>query len=256
MPFFAPAAPSAPLARRARMLRGAGVLLMMALGLAALAGDAAAQDGRPRIFVFLQLDVKSSALEQSLQKQLPGLAVTVFGRFRDFQDGVATKSPDAIMAITPLLDLDHTKPALQGMRGGKDWEPYLLVTANPTPPSSWGGKTVGVVDLLGRDGTQTFAATAVGNPDVKVKRVTKIEDLLPLLEFSAADAVLVPSSAVKGFTARTRLALTVRDLPNARVGLPAVAILNEKNRGTILPAIQRLGSETKSLIGIDNWSTR
>src|SRR5205085_12365438 len=129
-------------------------------------------------------------------KQLPGLALTVFGRFRDYQDAVTTKNPDAVVAITPLLDLDHTKATLQGMRGGKDWEPYLLVTTAAASPASWAGTTVGIVDLLGRDGTQAFAANAVGSTEVKVKRVAKIEDLLPLLEFSASDAVLVPSSAV------------------------------------------------------------
>lgn len=228
------------------------------LAAAALASphDVGAQDARPTVFVFLQLDIKSSALEQVLQRQLPGLALTVFGRFRDFQDGVATKHPDAVVAIAPLLDLDHTRATLQGVRAGKEWEAYMLVTTSVGPPASWAGKTVGIVDLLGRDGTQTFAATAIGSTEAKVKRVAKIEDLLPLLEFSAADAVLIPASAVKRFTERTRLPLTVRELPGARVGLPAVAVRNEKTRSLVLQAIQKLDSEARSLIGIDTWSAR
>jgi hypothetical protein len=223
---------------------------------------ALADDPRPTLFVFLQLDVKSSALEQALQKQLPGLAVTVFGRLRDFQDSVATRNPDAIIAIAPLLEQAHAKPALLGVRGGKEWEPYLLVMtgaaaagAGSTTPSL-AGKTIGIVDLLGRDGTQAFAAAAVGASDIKVKRVAKIEDLLPLLEFSAADAVLIPSSAVKRFTDRTRLAMAVRELPNARVGLPAVAVRNEKARAAIVSGIQKVDVETRSLLGIDSWSAR
>ena len=228
-------------------------VLAVCLGLPRALG---AQDARPTLFVFLQLDVKSSALEQALQKQLPGLALTVFGRFRDFQDGVATKNPDAVIAITPLLDLAHTKAALQGVRGGKDWEPYHLVTAAGAAAPAWAGKTVGIVDLLGRDGSQTFAQAAVGSNDIKVKRVAKIEDLLPLLEFSAADAVLVPGSSVKRLTERTRLVLKVSDLPNARGGLPAVAIRNEKARAVVVQAIQKLDAETRSLIGIETWSAR
>jgi hypothetical protein len=241
---------------RRALLRGWAAAWALAAASLVFTGQARAQDARPTVFVFLQLDIKSSALEQALQKQLPGLALTVFGRFRDYQDAVTTKNPDAIVAITPLLDLDHTKATLQGVRGGKEWEPYLLVTTAAGAPSSWTGKTVGIVDLLGRDGTQTFAANAIGSTDVKVKRVAKIEDLLPLLEFSAADAVLVPSSAVKRFTERTRLPLTVRDLPNARVGLPAVAVRNEKTRITVVQAIQKLDPETRLLIGIDTWSAR
>ena len=79
---------------------------------------------------------------------------------------------------------------------------------------------------------------------------------MPLLEFSAADAVLIPSSAVKRFTERTRLTLTVRELPSARVGLPALAVRNEKIRDIVIQAMSRLGPETMSLLGIDNWSTR
>lgn len=227
------------------------------------AGRAAADDARPTLFVFLQLDVKSSALEQALQRELPGLSVTVFGRIRDFQDAIGTRNPDGLIAIAPLLELVQAKLMLQGVRGGKEWEPYLLVTTGGAAAEHAGGggkpalsgKTVGIVDLLGRDGTQAFAAAALATPDVKVKRVAKIEDLLPLLEFSAADAVLIPSSAVKRFTERTRLTMSVRDLPNARVGLPAVAVRNERARGAVVQAVQKLNAETRSLLGIDSWSS-
>jgi len=247
--------------RRAIVRAGLSLVLLVALSLG-LPSRAGADDARPTLFVFLQLDVKSNALEQALQKELPGLAVTVFGRLRDFQDSIASKNPDAIVAIPPLLEQAQAKPTLLGMRGGKEWEPYMLVmtgaaaaTAGTAQPSL-AGKTVGIVDLLGRDGTQAFAAAAVGTPDIKVKRVAKIEDLLPLLEFSAADAVLIPSSAVKRFAERTRLAMAVRELPNARVGLPAVAVRNEKARAPIVQAIQKLDGETRSLLGIDSWSAR
>jgi hypothetical protein len=240
-----------------RGLARTGVALsVLALVSSACPLRAGAQEARPTMFVFVQLDIKSSVLEQALKKQLPGLALTVFGRFRDFQDGIATRTPDAILAITQLLDLNHIKPTLQGMRGTKDSELYLLVTSGSAVMTSFTGKTIGIIDLLGREGTQAFAAAALATQDVKVKRVPKIEDLLPLLEFSAADAILIPSSAFKRFTERTRLTLTVRDLPNARVGLPAVAVRNEKTRDVVVKAIQQLGAETLSLLGIDNWSTR
>jgi len=247
--------------RRALVRMGLSLALAVASGLG-LPLRARADDARPSLFVFLQGDVKSNALEQALQKELPGLAVTVFGRLRDFQDSIASKNPDAIIAIAPLLEQAQAKPSLVGMRGGKEWEPYLLLmtaaaaAAAGTNKPSLAGKTVGIVDLLGRDGTQAFAAAATGTPDLKVKRVAKIEDLLPLLEFSAADAVLIPSSAVKRFTERTRLAMAVRELPNARVGLPAVAVRNEKARAVIVQAIQQLEGETRSLLGIDSWSPR
>ena len=243
----------APLLRTRRLTCARlGILLVASAWL----GTAHAQEGRPTLYVFLQLDVKPNVLEQTLQKQLPGMAVTVFGRFRDFQDVVATRRPDAILAIPPLLDLDHTKPTLQGAKGGRDWEAYVLVSAGASNPGSLSGKTVGVVDLLGHDGTQAFAASVLKTSDLKVKRVAKIEDLLPLLEFSAADAILIPGSVVKRLTERTRLPLAVHELPGAHVGLPAVAVLRPSIRDTVVHSLQSLDSETKGILGIDNWSSR
>lgn len=231
---------------------GSAILLVTCAWL----GSARAQDARLTLYVFLQLDVKPNVLQQMLQKQLPELAVTVFGRFRDFQEVVATKQPDAILAIPPLLDLDHTKPTLQGARGGREWEEYVLVFSGSNQPASLSGKTLGVVDLLGHDGTQAFAALLLKTSDVKVKRVAKVEDLLALLEFSAADAILIPGSVVKRLTERTRLPLAVRELPGAHVGLPAVAVLHPANRDTIVRSMRGLDAETKNLLGIDSWSAR
>ena len=243
-------------ARQGRRLVGACFVATL-LATSAWPASALAQEGRPTLYVFLQLDVKPNVLEQTLQRQLPGLAVTVFGRFRDFQDVVTTKRPDAILAIPPLLELDHTKPTLQGAKGGRDWESYVLVSAGgASQMQSLSGKTVGVVDLLGRDGTQTFAAAVLKTPDVKVKRVAKIEDLLPLLEFSAADAILLPGVMVKRLTERTRLPLSVRDLPGAHVGLPGVAVLKPAARDIVVRSLLGLESETKNMLGIDNWSSR
>jgi hypothetical protein len=245
--------PQSDCARHRRLLAGAWVAAAL-LATSAWSASAWADDGRPTLYVFLQLDVKPNVLEQTLQRQLPGLAVTVFGRFRDFQDVVTTKRPDAILAIPPLLDLDHTKPTLQGAKGGRDWESYVLVAASQT--QSLSGKTVGVVDLMGRDGTQAFTVSLLKTPDVKVKRVAKIEDLLPLLEFSAADAVLIPAAMVKRLTERTRLPLAVRDLPGAHVGLPAVAVLKPAARDIVVRSLLGLENETKNMLGIDNWSSR
>lgn len=160
------------------------------------------------------------------------------------------------MAVTPLLDLDHTKPTLQGMKGGREWEPLVLITTSGKDAGSLSGKTVGIVDMLGREATQAFAAAALGSPDVKIKRVAKIEDLLPLLEFSAADAILMPASLVRRFTERTRLSLSVRELHGARMGLPAVAVRNPAARDAVVRSMQKLDVATKNLLGNDSWSPR
>jgi hypothetical protein len=215
---------------------------------------ALADGNKPVVDVFLQLDAKSSVVEKTLQEHLPDLAITVFGRYRDFEEGLSSSHPDAILSITPVLVQRGKTPSLQGQRAGKSSEPYVLASVNRPLEGSLAGKTIGVVDLLGRDGTQTFLSGLLREKDLKVKRVAKIEDLLPLLEFSAADGVVLPSSMLARLLDRTRLAIKTRELPGAPVGLPAVSVLSPAIREIVVGSFQKLDGPTKRLLGIDAWS--
>ncbi len=217
---------------------------------------APAQNAKPVLHVFLQLDAKSGALEKMLQEQLPALTVTVFSRYRDLEDAGNTAKPDGLIAITPVLQQRGKKPVLQGTRGGKDSEAYLLVSVGAVLDGSLSGKTIGAVDVLGRDGTQAFVAGLVKANDVKVKRVAKTEDLLPLLEFSAADGILIPSSALARLTERTRLDIKTKEAPGGAVGLPALTVFNDGSKDAIAKALSAVDAATKKTLGIDAWSVR
>jgi hypothetical protein len=91
---------------------------------------------------------------------------------------------------------------------------------------------------------------------VKIKRVAKIEDLLPLLEFSAADGIVLPRSMLSRLLERTRLVIKTKELPGGPVGLPAVAVLNPAVRDVIVRCFQELDAPSKRLLGIDSWSVQ
>jgi hypothetical protein len=211
---------------------------------------------RPLLYVYLPSEVKSSVLERTLRQQLPSLEVTVFGRFRDFEEAMGRRPPDAVVAIPPLLKSLAIAPTLQGLRGDRDWEPYLLLFDAAAGDSGATPSVVGVVDLLGRTGTQQLASKLLGNPAVELRRVTKLEDLLPLLQLSAAQAVLVPADAARGFAERSRLKLVVRSLPEARVGLPAVGVLNAQTAARVVAQIQTLDPDACRMLGIERWRAR
>jgi hypothetical protein len=234
--------------------RSLGVLFLLAALYPATV--APAQTNKPGLHVFLQVDAKSGALEKILQQQLPTLGVTVFSRYRDLEDASAAVKPDALVAISPVLQQRGKKPALQGTRAGRDIEPYLLVSVGEVLDGSLSGKTIGAVDLLGRDGTQAFVAALLKTNDVKVKRVAKTEDLLPLLEFSAADGILIPSSALARLTERTRLHIKSKEAPGGPVGLPALAVFNDASKEAIKKALLGMDAATKGILGIDAWSAR
>jgi hypothetical protein len=219
-------------------------------------GVARADGARPTLYVLLQIDAKLATVEKMLADHLPALSVKVFATYRDFDGAAASGHPDAVVLIPPVLEARGKKATLQGLRAGKDWEPYVLASVGKPLEGPLSGKTIGVVDLLGRDGTQAFVAQLVKAADVKVKRVAKVEDLLPLLEFSAADAVLVPSAMLAKFSERTRLVLKTRELPDGHVGLPAVAVLNPAVHDTVVKAFGALDPGTKAILGVDSWSAK
>jgi hypothetical protein len=212
-----------------------------------------AQGYKPITYVFLHTDSKSATLQRILAQKLPRLAVTVFGRFRDFEKALDMKRADVALALEPLLTSRNIRPTLQGIRGGKEWEPYVLLSAGASFEGGAAGKVVGVVEFLGRTGTQEFVDKLLKTQNVRLKRVTKMEDLLPLLQFSAADGVLVPETAVKAITDRSRLKLRVFPLPDARVGLPGVAVFKSNVRDLVVGQFQNLDSEAFRALGIDRW---
>jgi hypothetical protein len=218
-----------------------------------LVAAASGAESRPSLYVYVHTDAKSATLEKALQDRMPSLTVTVFGRFRDFEEAMTSRRPDAVVALQALLASQNVPIALQGLRGEHDWEPYVLLSPGPSLEGPLNGKVIGVVDLLGRDGTQQFVTKLLKTPDLKLKRVTKMEDLLPLLQFSAADAVLVPASAVKSVTERSRLPLKVREIADARVGLPAVGVLNPKVKDLMIKQVQALDGETNRTLGVEKW---
>ena len=217
---------------------------------------ARAEARKPSVYVLLQLDAKLGVVEKTLADHLPGVSVKVFATYRDFDSAATTGNPDALVVIPPLLDARGKKATLQGMRAGKDWEPYVLVSIAKPLEGSLAGKTIGMVDLLGRDGSQAFVAQLVKEKDFKVKRVAKVDDLVPLLEFSAAQALLVPAAMVGALAKHTRLALKTRELPEGHVGLPVVAVLNPAAKDAVVKAFNDLDPATKAILGVDAWSPR
>jgi hypothetical protein len=214
----------------------------------------ARSDDRPTVYFYVHTETKSASLETRLQQKLPKLSVSVFGRYRDFEEALAARRPDAIVALHPVLTSLNVPVVLQGLRADLDWEPYVVLsTHSEVIDGPLAGKTIGVIDFLDRKSTQAFVYKLVGTDRLKLKHVTKLEDLLPLLQFSAADGVLVPGTAVKIVADRSHLPLLVREFEDAKVGLIALGVLSPRARDVTVKQIQSLDKETNRTLGIDRW---
>lgn len=209
-------------------------------------GHAAAAD--PRLLVFVHAAVKQRALEGELKQALPGVSVTAVGRIADFDRALA-QGQDAVLALPVVLSARNLQPKLRGHRKGSASESYALVGADRLPDAAT-VQTVGALDLLGREGTNGFVQTLLGRA-VKVERVTKVEDLLPLLQMGRAEAILLPSRLFGEIRTASRLNLLARDVARS-VELCAVANTGPLAQA-ILSAVSRLPKGLSATLGVDEW---
>jgi hypothetical protein len=216
--------------------------------LGVLLASATSQAQAPKLLVFLHVSLKQRAFQGLLQTGLPGVDVTAVGRVADFDRALAD-GPDAVLSLPLVLQARNLSIALQGRRGGSAEERYALIGADSAPDPAR-VKTVGALDLLGRDGTNAFVNRMLGNP-AKVERVTKVEDLLPLLQLQRVDAILIPQRLFSDVKSASRINLVQRELPSP-VGLPALAALGP-GAPTISSGVMQLPLNLLRTMGVDAW---
>lgn len=201
-----------------------------------------------KLLVYLHVAVKQRAFQSLLGAGLPGITTTAVGRVADFERSLQD-APDAVLTLPVVLAAQGLTAALHGLAKGSMEERYALVGAGVTPEPNKVA-SVGALDLLGRDGTNRFVRRLVGQ-QARVERVTKIEDLLPLLQMQRVDAVLLPARLVADLRAASRLALSVREL-ELTVGLPAVANTGPAG-AAVSSAISKMPKDVSKLLGVDEW---
>jgi hypothetical protein len=213
----------------------------------------AASDDRPRLIVYLHTSIRARALESALEAEMPGIDVVVVGRYRDFERELAD-APDAAMAVQPVLEARQLTRALLGLRAGEDTEPYVLMSSGAAVDlASLSGLTIGAVDLLSRQRTAEFVARLLNlQQSPQLAYVIKTDDLLSLLQFESAKAVLLSEAEATRLRGMSKLDLRVTPLPT-RVGLVAVTFLSERGRNVVRPSILALSLETRRKLGVDAW---
>jgi len=216
----------------------------------------AVQAPTPRVFVYLPTDIRPRAFQKLLGTNFTGVEVTVFGRVRDFQKNLKKNPPDAVLSYRPVLDtMSAVVTGYQGAVGAAVSESYVLLTVGKKIDITNPGTVIGVVDILGRKEMGKFVSTVLGvSNKLKLKRVTKTEDLLPLLQFSAADAILIPKSSVDGFRKKSKLELAVELESPTKVGFPAIGFLPKARKALIEGAVGKLPAQVNAIIGVKRWN--
>jgi len=218
-------------------------------GVALASGSRAAEAAQLSLYVFLHSLLEARALSRLFEAALPGVTVWVLTRSRDFSS-VRARSPDAVIALRPVLVANGFTPALQGYKGGQPSESYVLLSTRAVTASSV--TSVGAVDILGRREMTEFVSSLLGGNTPQVAPVTKLADLLALLQLGQVEAVLLPARSASALTTRTRLSLTVTSLEGKGVGLPAFSASSAAGQ-RLKSAFADLPTSLLQEIGVDSW---
>lgn len=199
------------------------------------------------LYVFYPSTYRPQIIQDKLQNEMKGIKVTVFGRYVDFISKVQSDSPHAVVTKTRLIknQLINYSVIKHGVRSGTKKESYILLSIeSPVKPGSIDQKsTIGVIDFFGRSETSNFVSDLL-SAKPNVKRVKKIEDLLPLLSFNLVTCILIEKTNVNYFQNTSTIKFAITPLKFSDEDIIALA---QKN-GTSIPKTINFTKQSCDLI--------
>ncbi len=203
----------------------------------------------PRLVVFWP-GRSTSALASNLRPRFSGIDVAVSSNTTALKSAI-DQGADAVMASPSVLRSLGLSPALTGA-GGDGGAFVVVALKDALTNEALRGATVGMVDELGRKGMPALVAKLIGERAPKLRRVTKVEDLLPLLQFQIAAAVIVRQSDLATLRSRTEQELFTRVLTNHREPL-AVGFVDGGRRAIVERAVRAVDGATNRSLGVESW---
>lgn len=206
------------------------------------------------MYVFFPSTTRAKIMQEKITTLCPNISVVVFGRQRDFSKSLISDPPNFILA--PALVVDNSaqyQSVLKAFRDDLTDQIYYLVSINASIPiNKLSGKRLGAVALLDAKNMSKFLGEKLKS-ELRIKRVTKIEDLLPLITFNAVDAIFVSESDLDFLRGKTELNL-IAQKTTIRLGLATLAENpNAREPKESISCVSRFNSELNSMFGVHKW---
>ncbi len=210
--------------------------------------------GAETLYVFFPSVMSATSIQKKLSKAWTGIEIMVFGRFRDFEDRVSKDVPDAVLAKLPVIErIGGYAIALRGSRGESTEESYVFLTLDKqNDVNHLSGKSVGVIDILGRKGMNMFVGKFL-NPAPKLRRVSKVDDLLQMLTFKIVAGILTPDIYVSYYKKISNLDFVITPMPNMKTGILALGVKQGKEAPLILAALGDSEKQYMELLEVEQW---
>jgi ABC-type amino acid transport substrate-binding protein len=249
-------------------LRFLPILLVWVLLLPAQGPD------KPKLYVFLPSTIRPHAMEDILSKACPTLDIRVFPRYREFRDAIVQNQPEALLSLNPVTGhavefansnavpdrasrLPVYRNSMIGLRpDGEHLEPYVFLGEQEIEIEDLDNMTIGVVDILGRKGMRNFIREKFSGASPSLKTVTKIEDLLHLLQLKYVDAIFVPESNTSYYENNTAMTLKRTELEDVYIGLPVLAANSQKpeKEKIVIDALREMDQDAMNKLGVNKWN--
>ena len=145
-----------------------------------------------QVYTTSTIPVKEREKALKSDSALSGTEITVFGKFSEFSSSLKNSKPKFLMVPATFVTYNPDYRAVyQFTKGGQSNFKFKILSVN----DEWNKNnmekgSVGIVDELGRKQTSAFIKDEVGKFK-RVKRVTKTDDLMPLLVLENANFIII-----------------------------------------------------------------
>lgn len=209
-----------------------------------------------KIYVFFPSNINSQSMQNTMTDLIKGVNITVFGRYNEFISRIKSEPPDAVITKTMLIkeQLGEYEILLNGERKGKTVESFVILsTEGQFNADSVNTETViGVLDIMGRTGMNSFSKLFFPIQP-KLKRVSKLEDLLSLLSFDLIAGIMVEDIFTDYFKTTSQLQFNTTPLKNANTGIIAFAIKKGGNAEKTVLYLKNNEKKICDLFSIEKW---
>lgn len=191
-------------------------------------------------------------LARTLRGEL-GIPVEVVGSVSKESLRDEARRVGAVMATPGILARLELRPSMRA--AAADIRPYVAVRLDGKPVKSrLTDAPIGVLDEVGMRRTPLHVARLLATESPPpTRRVTKLEDLLSLIQLGVVDTVLVERAALPRLAERTQRELHTLELKPARRALAVAFVEEGPKNGNIAAALRSLSDETRRALGMRTW---
>lgn len=212
--------------------------------------------GNEKLYIFYPSTFDYQMMQNRMDTAIPGVSITVFSRYDDFALKMKAEPPEAIITKPILIQeqFNDYEVILNGIRSGKTEDSYVVLSidSNFTIKSITSESIIGIIDIMGRMGMKTFVNRQF-SIEPKIKRVSRIGDLLPFLSLDIAAGIMIESVFIDYFKSTSQAQFTEIPLPESTTGVVAFAIKKGMQADKSLNTLKLNKKSICELFYIQQW---